>query len=158
MSKFMMKRLEARIPHGGEVVLAPCLVAADEQGVAALGRIKSGEYVTCEVRKPRNTKFSRKYHALIQLIYDTLPEASAAHYSTIDSFKGAIKWELGVRKVFVKPGGEIAEQPGSISFGEMDEIEFAGFYDRAVALICTRIIPGMDSESLKAEVLDLIGG
>lgn len=158
MSRFLMKRAEARINHNGEVVFAPCLVAADEGGVTALERVKIADLVMCEVRKPRNLKFHRKFFALVKLLYENLPEASAAHYASQDEFLDALKWAAGVRETFKRPGGEIGERPGSINFAKMDDTSFAEFYDKVIDLACTKIIPGMDSDALREEILDLLGG
>lgn len=157
-NSFLMKRLDAKIPHNGDEVLAPCFVVIDERGLERVGKIKHGAIAKVQIRLQRNPDFNRKYHALIGVVYQTLPDDMAERYPTLEKFKGAIKIALGVTEEFVRPGGATELMPGSIAFNKMDEIEFAEFYDSAVALICSRIIPGIDSESLKHEVLDLIGG
>jgi hypothetical protein len=42
-------------------------------------------------------------------------------------------------------------RPRSTNFDSMDEIEFREYLDRALEVICTEIIPGLDIRALKAE-------
>ena len=47
--------------------------------------------------------------------------------------------------------GSVALRPRSTSFVEMDLAEFAKFFDDAMEIISTQVIPGMDVNALLAE-------
>jgi hypothetical protein len=158
MTKFSMKRATARISHEGQFIEVPCLVAVDEDGVNTLAKIKVGDFVMCEVKKSRNILFHRKFFALVKLVYENLPEEMSDRFDNRDQFLDALKIAAGVTRPVPMASGKILYVPGSISFGKMDAIEFNEFYNNVADLICAKILPGWDSETLKAEVLDIVGG
>lgn len=70
----------------------------------------------------------------------------------------AIKVALGYGETVKLPDGRAILIPGSISFAAMDQGEFEQFYERAVELILTRILPGVDRPELDAQVMDILDG
>lgn len=158
MAKFQMKRATARIPYEGEFIEAACLIATDEEGANALVRIKAGGFVMCEVKKQRNPRFHRKLFALVKLVYDNLPEKLAERFENQRQFLDALKIAVGVTRPVPMANGKIVQVPDSISFEKMDDLEFTEFYNKCVDLICTKIVCDWDSETLKGEVLNLVGG
>jgi hypothetical protein len=57
----------------------------------------------------------------------------------------------GVVEPVITIEGEIIMYPSSTAFDAMKEEEFKAYFDAAMELITTRIIPGMDLEDLLRE-------
>lgn len=129
------------------------LVPADRGSEEALAKIPQGETVRATVTRPRNVDHHRKWWALLQAVY---PHQDT--YATINAFHAAIKVALGYGETVKLPDGRAILIPGSISFAAMDQGEFEQFYERAVELILTRILPGVDRPELDAQVMDILDG
>lgn len=125
----------------------------DAMGEEAIGGIKAGEVVRVEVTRPRNVKHHRKFFALLNVIY---PHQTT--YPTPEQFRAAITVALGFGESIKLLGGRTIIVPGSISFSKMDQAEFDKFYDRAVELIATKVLPGIDRADVDREVNDILEG
>jgi hypothetical protein len=109
--------------------------------------------VKAEITRPRHLVHHRKWFALLQVIF---PHQTA--YPTMDSFLAAIKCALGHGETVKLPDGRTVLVPGSISFAKLDQAEFSSFYDRALDLIVTRILPGIGREDVEREVEEILAG
>lgn len=128
------------------------LKPADPTAEAVLDKIKLGQLVAVDVRRPRNLAHHRKYWALLQVVVDNLDQPL-----TVDALHDLVKLRTGhVTPVRTKRG--IVEIPGSISFAAMDQTAFENFYDRAVAFLAAEVIPGVGKETLAAEVNAILDG
>ncbi len=129
--------------------LKPTTRASEE----AYERLPLNEDVKVEITRPRNLLHHRKWFALLQVIY---PHQTL--YPTMKTFLAAIKCALGYGETVRLPDGRTVLVPSSISFAKMDQAAFEQFYDRALDLIQTRILPGIDREDVDREVADIIAG
>lgn len=86
-------------------------------------RIKVGDFLECEIKKPRNYRFHKKFFALIQMIFQ-----NQERYNNIDDLREDLTIEAGyyVKRENIK--GELIKRAKSISFANMDEHEFSDFY------------------------------
>lgn len=125
----------------------------DAAGEQALADIPQGELVRVTIRRPRNVLHHRKWFALLNVIF---PHQSL--YPTQETLLAAIKVALGYGDTVKLPDGRTIIVPGSISFAKMDQTAFTSFYDRAVNLIVTKIIPGVGREDLEREVNEILDG
>lgn len=126
----------------------------DAQGEEALSKIKLGDMVMVEFKRPRNAKHHRKLWALLSLVI-----GNQDHYQTAEQLLNGLKCATGHADEYpMKNGQGVVMIPRSISFASMDQTEFEQWYDRAIAVICKHVIPGLSQEDLKREVLDMIGG
>ncbi len=138
MSKFVC------LKHGKD------LVAADAGAEAAMQKFKQGSLVMVEVKQPRNLQMHRLYWALIQKVADNIEGDFSA-----ETVSDVIKIRIGHVDT-VKTAGGIVQTPKSISFAALDQTEFRDFWDRAVAFICTEVIPGMASADLEREIYSMV--
>lgn len=116
-------------------------------------KLKIGSTVLCDVKKPRNYKFHKKFFALLRLTFDNLPHhlhESLNIYSEEDLLL-SLKIDLGISFV-VNISGHDVYREGSISFAAMDEAEFEGFYHRCVNVILHRYLKGTGRQDLIDEV------
>ena len=124
------------------------LQPVDETGEAVMRKIKMGDVVTVEVRRPRNIALHRKLFAMLQIILQ-----NQEHYRSIDELLEICKLRTGHVRVIQTRHGEV-RLPMSISFGAMDNAEFADFYDRACLWVITEVIPGLERHDLDEAVAE----
>ncbi len=86
-------------------------------------RIKVGDFLECEIKKPRNYRFHKKFFALIQMIFQ-----NQERYNNVDDLREDLTIEAGyyVKRENIK--GELIKRAKSISFANMEEHEFSDFY------------------------------
>ena len=125
----------------------------DAIGGEALERVPLNEDVKVEITRPRRLKFHRKFFALLNAVFE-----HQTTYPTMNTFRAAIECALGFGETIKLPDGRTIIIPKSISFASLDQAEFEQLFDRAVDLIVTRIIPGLDSDDLRKEVDDILLG
>lgn len=90
-------------------------------------RIKVGDFLECEIRKPRNYRFHKKFFALIQMIYQ-----NQERYNNIDDLREDLTIEAGFYVNRENIRGEVIKKAKSISFSKMDEHEFNDYYSRVL--------------------------
>lgn len=129
------------------------LQPGDRLSAEALERIPLGAEVRAEVTRPRNLKHHKKFFALLKAIF---PHQTI--YPTMTLFRGAVEVALGYGETMKLPDGRVMMIPQSISFASMDQTEFEALFDRAVELITTRILPGVDKADLSREVAEILAG
>lgn len=130
------------------------LVPANEQSLEALRKMKAGEWFRAEVKLPRNVKHHRKYFALLNAVFP-----HQTQWPTLKSFQRQMKKALGHGEWIVSGDGkhkDFIEE--SISFASMDQAEFEQFYERAVEIILTRILPAVAREDLDRQVAEIMEG
>jgi len=127
-------------------VLVPSLPVDEEK----LSRWKFGDILACEVRKPRNAKFHRKFYALMNVVFDNQDK-----YDKFKDFIREIKLKTGVYDEHITTKGEIVYIPGSIAFHNMDDMEFEKFYSDAIDVVLKHFIPTTreDTDKMVQEVL-----
>lgn len=129
------------------------LAPTDAFGQETLEHITYDEQVRVEITRPRNLKHHRKFFKLLETVY-----AHQSLYPTMTSFRGAVEVALGHGETVKLGGGRTIIIPKSISFANMDQAAFEQLYDRAVELITTRILPGLERDDVVREVDDILAG
>jgi hypothetical protein len=129
------------------------LGAADSLSAEALDSIKKGETVTASIRRPRNIKHHRKLWALLTVVFE-----AQSQFATTQDLLGALKIATGLFET-----GQTVDKmpyivPKSISFASMAQTEFEQWYERALEIILTRILPGINRDELTDRVNDIING
>jgi hypothetical protein len=127
-----------------------CLKPADEEAEKVLRGIKMGECVTVSVKRPRNLQMHRLFWKLMSVVYE-----NQDHYRSTDEVCTAFKFACGHVDTLRTKRGDVLV-PRSISFAKMDQVDFAEFFRRAVEFCVTEVIPGMNSETLEREVMELV--
>lgn len=116
-------------------------------------RLKLGSTVLCDIKKPRNYKFHKKFFALIRLTFDNLPHPLHDKFNIYseEDMLLSLKLDLGISKI-VRIGEHDVFREGSISFAKMDEVEFEGFYHRCINMILHKYLRGTDRQDLLDEI------
>ena len=87
-------------------------------------KMKVGDLLECEIRKPRNYKFHKKFFALLNLVYQ-----NQERYDNIDDLRHDLTIVSGYYKERTNLKGEPIKIAKSISFAKMEETEFGNLYD-----------------------------
>jgi len=127
---------------------------ADENAEELLQRIKKGEVLEVELRRPRNIQHHRLFFALMKIVWDNSPHDE---YPTVDSLIVRMKIDTGHRDEMVFEGGILAYIPRSISFAAMDQAEFDQFFERCCDWVAEHVLPGVTSQELRDEIEPMIG-
>ena len=129
------------------------LVPANEQSLEALRRVPADKWVLVNLRQPRNVGHHRKFMAVLQAIY---PHQDM--WPTFNSFRKAFIAALGFGEVVTAKDGRKFIDADSISFASMDQAEFEQFYERAMLLVQTKILPGVGRADLDRQVAEIMDG
>ncbi len=127
---------------------------ADERAEEEFRKIKAGDLVMVDVKRPRNLAFHRKYFGLLDLVLNALPEGT---YGNVDQLHEGLKLALGYRTPIKLLDGTDAYLPGSISFAKMSQAEFERFYDDVCNFLCKNFLPGVKPGNLKSQLSEMLG-
>ncbi len=111
-------------------------VVASPTDKESIRRIKPGDGVMVDLRKPRNLGHHRKYWALVGFLVSngTMGWDSELTHEVI-------KYGSGLATTHTLTNGTVICVGGSISFASMDQIEFEKFYERALDFAVQDILP-----------------
>jgi len=97
----------------------------------AVKKIKAGDDVEIEIKRPRNLAFHRKTFSLFNLVFD-----NQEHYKNLEELRKDLTIEAGYfTKRYNMHGVEIIEVQ-SISFAAMNQDTFDEYYQRLLDAIC----------------------
>jgi len=111
-------------------------------------KLKLNEYYQVKITKPRNIMFHRKFMALINLGYE-----NQERFSDFEQFR---KWVIIMSGYYIEiiEENEIFKIAKSISFANMDQIDFEKLYNAAIDVILKLI--GCERQELMQAVVDFI--
>mgnify|MGYP000043799597 CR=1 FL=1 len=137
MSDLMVRR----VPQG--------LIADNAMTQAYFADLEVGRVYRAKISKPRNVRMHRLYWALCGAVAEQLDRPA-------ELISSLIKIRCGHVDV-VKTAQGIVEIPKSISFAKMSQTDFREFFERAIEVVCSDILPGVNSEDLNARVNEMLG-
>lgn len=145
-----MKRGFFKVGGGRTKLLMP----SDEASQVILDGCKQGDIVRVQISKPRNPRHHAKYWAMLGIVH----EGTAVQdlYPTTDKLHQAIKGALGYYTDIKLPDGKVFQVVDSIAFESMDQDEFQEFYNKAVDLIVTQVVPNLNRDDLVREVESMV--
>ena len=120
-----------------------------------LARVPDGTVVSTTLRRPRRPRHHRWWWALCSKVADSHP-----FYAHSEQVCDHIKFRLGLVDTTVVVVGEQVQtmmRPQSIAFEAMGQDAFKAFVEKGLNIICTEILPGVDSADLRAEIDAMIG-
>lgn len=118
------------------------LIPLSENDLDSLKRIKEGQIIHVDFKKPRNPLFHNKFMSMVRVVFDNQEQ-----HADIENILAIIKVELGYYTTMMYGAYEI-RVPKSIAFAAMDELDFDHFYNRAIAVCLTNWMPGNTKEEL----------
>jgi Protein of unknown function (DUF1367) len=129
------------------------LAAADPISLEAIEGIREKETVTATLRRARNPRHHAKLFALLNI---GLPHQKA--YPTTGDLLVALKISTGLFDTVQSVDRIPIIIPKSISFASMSQSDFEQWYERAVDVITTRILPLVNKDDLNDEVASILAG
>ncbi len=110
--------------NGSEAMI---LLPAYETDQAVFDSLKSDNMYKCDIRRARNPQHHRKGMALIRLIFE-----SQERYTLLEDLLIELKLKTGWYREHIRSDGELIYVPKSISFADMDQLEFEAFYETLI--------------------------
>ena len=110
-------------------------------------KLKLNGVYEVEIKKKRNTKFHRKFFALLNICYN-----NQEYFEHSEDLREYLTIKAGFYRKIIMPNGYEQIKPKSISFSNMDEIEFNDFYDKVLIQVIKLL--GCDSEDIINELQD----
>lgn len=93
-------------------------------------KIEVGEPFEFEYKKPRNYKFHKKFFALLNLVFQ-----NQERYTSLEHLRKDLIIEAGYYDTRYDFQGKEILEAHSISFANMDEVEFSELYNRCVDVV-----------------------
>jgi hypothetical protein len=121
-------------------------VPADEASQEVMRKYKLGEVYRGDVVKPRSYQHHKLCFALLGLTFE-----NQERYTNFNIFRKAVALEAGHTEELIAIDGTVTILPRSLSYDELDEIEFGEVMPRMMT-VCANILGGMDLRELEAEV------
>ena len=122
------------------------LVPVFDSDMEVYSKIAIGEEIEIDYKKKRNLRFHKKYFALIKLAFE-----NQSDYRLFDELRRDITIAAGFYdEVTSRLTGEIYKVAKSISFANMDEIEFSELYEKTKDVISRWI--GISNETIEEEI------
>ncbi|MGL4338310.1 MAG: DUF1367 family protein [Turicibacter sp.] len=110
--------------------LSGSIIPAYDDDKEKLKRFKAGEPFMAEVTKPRNLRFHRKAFALFSMVFQ-----NQEVYHNLDDLRYDLTIEAGYFNESVNIHGEVIKRAKSISFAQMDDTQFAEYYEAVIKTI-----------------------
>lgn len=124
--------------------------------------IKQGEVVSAEIKRPRNYRFHKKYFALMNYAFgiwspELLEYKGREVGKSFDRFREDITILAGHYTLTENIKGEVRAEADSISFGKMEDDEFAALYSKTIDVLLKHIFKNYTREDLDKVIDNIIG-
>jgi hypothetical protein len=124
------------------------LIGGDAESEAYIARLKIGEMVCGEFKKPRNPLFHRKAMALVRLLYEHFEDRYAGQIRhkgdvvqpNFERFRNDITIVAGYYESTFNINGEVRLTARSWSFAKMDEAEFEKLYSALIQAGLSKVL------------------
>jgi hypothetical protein len=142
------------------------LIPANDIEAEKLNHWQAGTPLKVKVTKPRNYEFHKKWFALVQLAYESWepkplePDKfkGVAPEKNFDQFRKDLTILAGYYTATYRLDGSTRIEAKSISFGSMNEYEFAELYSSTVDVILKRVLTTYTKEDLDRVIGEILNG
>ena len=128
------------------------LVPVAEWERERLMEIPEGRDLTVKITRTRSAKQHRLFWALMQKVVDNHP-----YYVRAEQLVEWMKIRLGYVEEIMFHDGQMLTKVSSISFGSMGQDAFQKFFNMALDVITTEVLPETNKEDLIREVEQMLG-
>jgi hypothetical protein len=90
--------------------------------------------------------------ALLKVVFD-----AQSTFATIEQLLEALKLATGLFETGKTIDGLPYARPTSISFASMDQNSFSAWYEKAIDVILTKVLPNTNRKDLETQVLEILG-
>lgn len=110
------------------------------------GRLPKGATVRVQFAQPRSLPRHRLYWVVVRQVVK-----NSEFFATEEALHSTLLLGCGVVTPVLSINGDVIMIPNSTAFDAMEEDEFKKYFDRAMEIIGTKIMPGVDVSDLLAE-------
>lgn len=144
------------------IKLYQSLVPSDFDGAEAMEKLKPGGIYKIVVTQIRNYKHHQKFFCLLNAAYKAWEAPELEHKGVkVTKNKQRFRKDMiilcGYYETVVNINGEIRLEAKSISFANMDQVEFDRLYSKAIDVILGNILTHYTREDLDEQVNRILG-
>jgi hypothetical protein len=138
------------------------LVPHDEAAAAFIQKMKAGELTHADFKRVRNYKFHKKYFALLDFAFEQWEPSGELAYKGMPVAKNKERFRkdliilAGFYESTVNLRSEVRLEAKSISFAQMDEVEFEQLYNATVDVVLRRILTRYTRQDLDNVINQLL--
>lgn len=118
-------------------------------------KLKLNEVYLCDIKKPRNPMFHRKYFSLVNLAWEYLNEnAQKSFNDSVEIFRKSLEVTAGhCERIWNARLKSWVDIPKSIAFDKMDDLEFQDLYDRVLNVVLQMVAKNVTREEFEAHLM-----
>lgn len=109
-------------------------------------KLSAGATVRLQFAQPRSLPRHRLYWVLIRQVVK-----NCNFFASEEALHRTLLMGCGVVQPVLTVDGDVVMIPHSTAFDAMEEDEFKKYFDQALTIISTKILPGVDTNDLLAE-------
>ena len=113
----------------------------------AVKKIKAGEDVEIDIKRPRNLQFHKKLWSLLNLVF-----SNQSVYTEIDDLRKDLTIASGYYRERPTYTGDMVLEPLSISFAKMTQDTFDDYYQKMINSVCTHM--GISEKDIQENIAD----
>lgn len=140
------------------------LMAADQAGVEALAKIKTGQPLRMKYTRQRNYEHHKKWFALVGFAYDHWEPAElqdsrfpgVVPEKNFDRFRKDLTILSGYYEANYRVDGSVRIEAKSISFGSMSQDDFERLYSATIDAVLKHILRNYTRDDLEQVVEQLL--
>ncbi len=127
----------------------------------AFKSVHAGETIRVVFTKPRNSKYHRKFFAMLNVGYEAFEPPEQVHkglpvQKNFERFRKDVIISAGFYNVVANLKGEVRAEAHSISFGNMGEEEFTKLYNACCNVLLHRVLRNYTRDDLDRVVEELV--
>lgn len=116
-------------------------------------KLKIGNTYELVIKEVRNPLFNRKFHAMIRIAWDYLPEDMQNKFGNIDNFRYMTEIKAGFCEIVFDPiSGLATYRPMSTAFDKMTETQFEAIYSGVLNVILRDYLPHISSNTFVEQI------
>lgn len=116
-------------------------------------KLKLGKTYEVVIKEIRNPEFNRKFHAMVRVAWEYLPEAYQEKFGNIDNFRYMTEIKAGFCDMVYDPSSCVAlYRPKSTSFDKMTEAEFEKVYNGVLNVILRDYLPNINNKEFVEQI------
>lgn len=138
------------------------LIPHDDAAAAFIKKMKMGALAHADYKQVRNYLFHKKYFALVKFAFDNWEPKGGLEYlgqpvqKNLNRFRKDVAILCGFFETSVNLKNEVRLEARSISFSEMDEIEFEELYQATISVVLSRVLKNYTRGDLERVVDQLM--
>lgn len=141
MRGFFVKKTKPFVNEHGEIEQKEFLEPHDEETRKYIHNRKDGQVIVSDIKMARNYENHKRFFSMLNAAFDM-----QEFYSEFEVFRNWITVASGWFNIMVYPDGTTQLIPKSISFENMDELEFRKLFKTAIGAFLEEFGQGMTDD------------